>query len=159
MARQKVVIKSDSYICIKNKLLSISVNHKPFIALPLEDIGVIILESTRSTITTAALARIMQSGVELVTCGFDHLPNGYLTPISQNCRVSAIATDQISMSLPLKKRIWQRLVQAKIENQVRPSSPFSKWLKNNMKSACVYSVMPRSSLSWILLIKWHSFFK
>lgn len=119
MVKRTIVIRSDAYIHMKDKLLTVVVQKEPIAKLPLEDLGVIVLESTRSTVSTAALASIMNAGIELVICGYDHLPNGYMTPLAKNCRNAAVGEDQIHMSLPLKKRLWQKIVQAKIANQAK----------------------------------------
>lgn len=50
-------------------------------------------------------------------CGDDHMPNGLLLPIGAHSRHAAIVDDQLAISKPLKKRLWQRIVRAKISNQ------------------------------------------
>ena len=53
----------------------------------------------------------------MVTCDEKHIPNGVLLPFMAHSRQSKIAHLQISWSEPLKKRLWQRVVQCKIRNQ------------------------------------------
>ena len=50
-------------------------------------------------------------------CGEDHMPNGLLLPLGAHSRHAAIVDDQLAISKPLQKRLWQRIVQAKISNQ------------------------------------------
>ena len=56
-------------------------------------------------------------GVALVVPDAKHHPAGMLMSFHQHHAQSAIAHSQIGMSQPLKKRLWQKLVCAKIENQ------------------------------------------
>jgi len=85
--------------------------------IPLEDIAAIILESPEITLTSALLSACMEQGVSLVTCGATHTPNGVLQPFLPHSRQSKVARLQLSWSEPLRKRLWQRIVQAKITNQ------------------------------------------
>jgi CRISPR-associated protein Cas1 len=52
-------------------------------------------------------------------CGKDHMPNGLLLPIGAHSRHAAIVEDQLAISKPMKKRLWQRIVVSKINNQAR----------------------------------------
>lgn len=54
-----------------------------------------------------------------MTCGADHLPNGLLLPLGAHSRHAAIVEQQLAMSLPLKKRLWQQIVIRKIKNQAK----------------------------------------
>lgn len=85
--------------------------------LPVEDIAAILLESPEITLTSALLAQCMEQGVAVVTCGATHTPNGALLPFLPHSRQSKVARVQMSWSEPLRKRLWQRIVQAKITNQ------------------------------------------
>jgi CRISPR-associated protein Cas1 len=87
--------------------------------IPVEDISVLILESRRSAISTRALAELAQAGVAVITCDEKHLPNGLLCTYGRHSRLPSIAQSQLDASLPLRKRLWQRLVVGKIENQSR----------------------------------------
>jgi CRISPR-associated protein Cas1 len=65
------------------------------------------------------LARIAEAGVLLVTCDAKHLPNGALLPLQGHFRQVAALRRQLALTEGLKKRLWQRLVQAKVANQGR----------------------------------------
>jgi CRISPR-associated protein Cas1 len=55
--------------------------------------------------------------VVVYTCDEKHIPNGLLMPFHQHSRQLQVAQIQVEASLPLKKRLWQQLVQNKILNQ------------------------------------------
>lgn len=86
-------------------------------SLPLEDIAALILESPEIALTSALLSACMEQGVMVLTCNAAHMPNGALHPFLPHSRQSKVAHIQLSWSEPLRKRLWQRCVQAKITNQ------------------------------------------
>lgn len=77
----------------------------------------VILETHRAQITTAALSMLVSSGIGVMLCGEDHMPNGLLLPLGAHSRHAAIVDDRLAISKPMKKRLWQRIVRAKITNQ------------------------------------------
>ena len=88
-------------------------------SIPLEDIWAVILETRQAQVSSALFSAFCEAGVVLITCDQKHNPNGMLLPIAPNCRFSEIVESQLSMSKPLRKRLWQRIVKTKIENQSR----------------------------------------
>ena len=87
------------------------------VRLPLEDIAYIILDAPHATLTSTLLSACMDSGVALITTDSRHTPNGLLLPFHSHHRQAGVAFVQIALSEPLKKRCWQRIVLAKINNQ------------------------------------------
>jgi CRISPR-associated protein Cas1 len=63
------------------------------------------------------LSALAENGVAMVVPDAKHHPAGMLMSFHQHHAQAAIAHSQIAMSQPLKKRLWQKLVCAKIENQ------------------------------------------
>lgn len=86
---------------------------------PIEDIGVIILESHDISITSALMAYLMMSNVAVMICDEKHIPSGMMLPLTYNSTATEKASSQISSSQPLKKQLWQQTVAAKINNQSR----------------------------------------
>lgn len=84
---------------------------------PIEDIGVIIIESHAVTITSALLSYLLANNVAVVTCDERHMPNGLLLNLEGNTLQSERFIAQIEASQPLRKQLWQQTVQAKIANQ------------------------------------------
>lgn len=85
--------------------------------LALEDIAWIVLDSPRSTLTTALLSACMANGVVVVVTDETHTPSGITLPFGRHHRHAEVARVQAEAGKPLKKRLWQALVQAKIINQ------------------------------------------
>lgn len=84
---------------------------------PIEDLGVVVLDDKRITITHGALERLMENNVAVITCDSTHMPTGLLMPLNGHSLQSERFRDQIDCSRPLQKQLWQQTVQAKIANQ------------------------------------------
>ena len=85
--------------------------------IPIEDIGVVVLDNKQITITQGALGALLDNNVAVVTCDEHRMPSGLLLPLEGNTTQSERFGDQIEASLPLKKQLWQQTIQAKILNQ------------------------------------------
>lgn len=85
--------------------------------IPIEDIGVVILDNKRITITQGLVEELLENNCAIVTCDSRHLPTGLLLPLSGNSIQTERFRYQIDASLPLKKQLWQQTIEAKIRNQ------------------------------------------
>ena len=117
MPKRTVCIQKPAALSIKNDSLVIRQQEVIRGIVPIEDIWVLIIETHQAQITTAALSRLVDSGIGVMLCGEDHMPNGLLLPLGAHSRHAAIVEDQLALSKPLQKRLWQRIVKAKINNQ------------------------------------------
>ena len=86
-------------------------------SVPIEDISAIVLENRQSTVTAAAMATLAQNGVVIFWCDETHLPCGVSLPFAQHSRQLGVLRWQMELTLPTKKRMWQQIVTAKIQNQ------------------------------------------
>lgn len=84
--------------------------------IPLDDIGVLIL-SGGCSLSTNLINRLVDAGSAIVVCGANYHPHALIQPVVGNQAQSGRIRQQMNASLPLQKRIWQALVQAKICNQ------------------------------------------
>ena len=66
MAYRNIIVESPAHISVKNSQLVIRTDAER--SLPIEDISAILLESSQSTITTAALSQLGQRGCALFVC-------------------------------------------------------------------------------------------
>jgi len=85
--------------------------------LPVEDIGVLVLDHPQITLTNALLGYLLGHNVAVVNCGENHHPQGMFLPMEGHTQLSGISRCQIEATKPLKKQLWQQTVQAKIHNQ------------------------------------------
>ena len=109
--------------------------------IPLEDIGIVVLDHPRITLSQALMSQLMSHQCVLVCCNDQHLPISMMVPSLGNTTFSERFQAQIDASIPLKKQLWQQTVAAKIENQARVLQHKNIGVKNmlawaqNVKSA------------------------
>lgn len=87
--------------------------------IPIEDIGVILLDHRQITITQPVITALLGNNSALITCDHRGLPVGLMLPLFGNTTQSETFQFQIEASLPLKKQLWQQTIQAKIQNQAQ----------------------------------------
>ncbi len=85
--------------------------------IPIEDIGVVVLDNKRITITQGVMEALLENNCAVITCNESHLPIGMHLPLVGNTTQTERMRYQIEASLPLKKQLWQQTIVAKIENQ------------------------------------------
>lgn len=103
---------------------------------PIEDIGVIVIESPQVTLTSSLMAALLANNVSLITCDSKHMPSGLLLPLESHTIQSERFQNQISASLPLRKQMWQQTVSAKIFNQYKV---LSRWNQKECKCMEIWS--------------------
>lgn len=87
--------------------------------IPIEDIGLMVLEHPHITLTTSLLEQLIEQQVALVSCDSTYLPTGLFLPLDGNSVQTERMRIQLNASIPLKKQLWQQTIKAKIENQGR----------------------------------------
>jgi CRISPR-associated endonuclease Cas1 len=85
--------------------------------IPIEDIGIIILDHQRITITQGLIAALLENNAALISCSDKRMPTGMLLPLQGNTVHNERFRQQIDTTVPLKKQLWQQTIKAKIENQ------------------------------------------
>lgn len=119
MIKRTLCFSNPGYLSTRNEQLVVNYPDpaEPPKTVPIEDIGVVVLEDRHITISNALLDKLLTNNVAVITCNQQHLPNGLLLPLcghsEQNERIRA----QLEASVPLKKNLWQQTIQAKITNQ------------------------------------------
>lgn len=85
--------------------------------IPIEDIGVVVLDNKQVTITQALMAALLENNCAIITCDDHHLPIGLFLPLEGNDIQNERFRAQIDASEPLKKQMWQQTVSSKILGQ------------------------------------------
>ena len=86
-------------------------------SIPCEDIGVLLVDHPSTTYTHAALTRLLEHGAAVVLCGRNHLPAGLLLPVGEHSEIVWRVNDQLALTKPRRKQLWQQIVVAKIAAQ------------------------------------------
>ncbi len=97
----------------------------PKASLPIEDLGVVIIDDARATYTQAVFIELLEAGATVMVTGRNHLPAGMMLPIDAHHIQTERHRAHIEASEPLKKRLWQSLVAAKIALQGEVLAHFS----------------------------------
>lgn len=87
------------------------------ITKPIEDIGVVVLDNRRITITQGLLESLLENNCAVITCDSHSLPVGLMLPLYGNSTQNERFRDQLDASQPLKKQLWQQTIKMKISNQ------------------------------------------
>jgi CRISPR-associated protein Cas1 len=87
--------------------------------IPIEDIGVVVLDNRQLTISTGALDALLENNCAVITCNSKSMPVGLMLPLYGNTLQNERFRAQIDASVPLKKQLWQQTIRQKILNQAR----------------------------------------
>lgn len=85
--------------------------------VPIEDLGVIILDNKQITITQGLIDALLENNCALITCDSKRMPVGLMLPLAGNTIQNERFRSQLDSSLPLRKQLWQQTIEAKIRNQ------------------------------------------
>ncbi len=121
MIKRTIFIGSDAYLYTKRKQLFIDFKEeeKETVSIPIEDIGVLVLEAYRLTLSLNLISRLLDNNVALITCDDKKMPQGMLLNLEGNHVQQIRFQDQINTSVPLKKQLWAQTIKQKILNQGR----------------------------------------
>ena len=85
--------------------------------IPIEDIGVVVLDHKQITITQALMAELLDNNCAIITCDDRHHPVGLYLPMDGHNLQSERFREQINASEPLRKQMWQQTIINKILGQ------------------------------------------
>jgi CRISP-associated protein Cas1 len=85
--------------------------------IPIEDIGLVILDNSRITVTQGLVDKLINNNVALLWCNGSHMPTAMTLPFADNDTFSEKLKYQIQATEPLKKQLWKQTIEAKIKNQ------------------------------------------
>lgn len=100
-----------------NEILTESFKKESERTIPIEDIGVVVLDNRRITVTSGVLEALLENNAAVITCDQRSMPVGLLLPLCGNTTQNERFRDQLEASVPLKKQLWQQTVKLKIQNQ------------------------------------------
>lgn len=106
--------------------IHLSIKHKQMLlkktdevhSIPIEDLGLLVLSHPAISYTHQLLYELLGNNVAVLFCNRQHMPEGLLLPFEDNQLHQARLKMQTEASKPLKKRLWQQVVRAKIRAQL-----------------------------------------
>ena len=129
MIKKTLYFGNPAYLSLRNKQLVIrlpevesgnmpdEMKREAITTVPIEDIGVVVLDNKQITITQGLVAALLQNTTALITCDDRRMPTGLFLPLQGNTVQNERFRSQLEASQPLRKQLWQQTVKAKIENQ------------------------------------------
>ena len=129
MIKKTLYFGNPAYLSLRNKQLVIrlpevesgnmpdEMKREAITTVPIEDIGVVVLDNRQITITQGLVAALLQNTTALITCDDRRMPTGLFLPLQGNTVQNERFRSQLEASQPLRKQLWQQTVRAKIENQ------------------------------------------
>ena len=117
------------YLCAYRGFLKVLEGDRELGRVPLDDITALILSGSQITLSKALMVELAERKAAIVTCGHNWHPIAFSLPYGVYYETAGVLQDQINASEPLRKRLWQQVVRAKINNQavvLRRHVPSSK---------------------------------
>lgn len=105
------------HISIRDSQLLIKKANGEENSIPVEDLGVLVIDHPAVTYTHAALCALTANNAAVVVCGGNHHPAGLLLPVEGHTTQAEAMSHQASASQKLKDRLWKEIISAKIANQ------------------------------------------
>ncbi len=104
---------------VENALLVVERDEADRFTVPLDEVGVLVVSHPCVSFTQAVLAGLAGAGGAFVACDGRHMPVGMMLPLGGHHVQAERFAAQAAAPLPLKKRLWQQIVKAKIRAQGR----------------------------------------
>lgn len=116
MAWRSVIISKPAYLSYKQKSMQITQGEEKFL-IPLEDIAVLVIDNQQVTISASLLSACADNRLAVITVNKSHTPNGIFHPYLCHSRALKIMRQQLVMTKPHKKKLWQIIIKQKLLNQ------------------------------------------
>ena len=127
MIKRTIDVSRASYLHLKNKQLLIDQNGETVGKVPVEDLGILVLEHPAISITQGLILACQKNNVAVVFCDERHLPYSTLLPLSEGNQLhSKVLRQQIKISQPSKKQLWKNIIQEKIRQQAHTLKQLGK---------------------------------
>lgn len=129
MIKKTLCFSNPAYLSLKNAQMVIrlpevekhdlpqAIKQEAVRTIPVEDIGIVVLENKQITITQGLLEALLENNCDVITCDSRGLPVGLMLPLFGNNTQNERFRCQLDASLPLQKQLWQQTIKAKIGNQ------------------------------------------
>ncbi|WP_419176461.1 type II CRISPR-associated endonuclease Cas1 [Desulfosediminicola sp.] len=120
MIKRTIEISSKAFLKVRLDQLIIESEGGVSGSIPIEDIGVLLLNHPAITLTQAVLIKTQKNNVALVSCDDKHMPSALTLPLNKGHSLhQKVLRTQISVKKTTHNRIWKQIVQQKIEQQAK----------------------------------------
>ncbi len=119
MIKRIVEISNPARLTLKNQQMVVEREGFETITVPIEDLGILILDHLQISHTQGLLTACSENNVAVLICDKKHLPSAIFLPLDGNSLHSKTIAQQIQITEPIRKRLWQAIIQAKIREQAK----------------------------------------
>ena len=119
MLKRTLVFSSPMVLSLKNQQLVLAYKDAPDekLTIPIEDVGVVLLENQQTNISLPLLNALVENEVQVVICNSKGMPNAMIHGMDSNKLQGEVLRNQMACGEVLKKQLWKQVVEAKIRNQ------------------------------------------
>lgn len=119
MIKRIVEIGNPARLSYRNRQMVIEREGFDTATVPVEDLGVLILDHPAISHTQALLAACAENNVAVLVCDGRHHPGAVLVPLEGHSLHSRTIASQVQVSESTRKRLWQTIIRAKIDEQAK----------------------------------------
>jgi CRISPR-associated protein Cas1 len=116
MSWRSVIVSSPAHLSCKLGRMQIAQGGE-IVSVPLEDIAVLVIDHPQVTLTAHLLSACADAKLTVITVNKSHIPNGIFHPYLPHSRALKVMRQQLAMTQPQKKRLWQTVIRQKLINQ------------------------------------------
>jgi len=118
MIGRVIEIASDGrHLAVSRGFMTISAEGSEVGRVPLDDIGVLLCHAHGLSYSNNLVVALTERGAAMVICGKNHMPVAWVWPLDGHHVQSLRMRHQVDAGEPLRKRLWQALVKAKVLQQ------------------------------------------
>lgn len=118
MSKRTILFESPSRLHLKDlQLIAENQATGEMKRVPVEDLGVILIENQQVTITVPLLNALAKNNCSVIFCDDRHMPVSMLLTLDSNTIQAETYRLQVGMTDELRGSLWKRTVEMKIRNQ------------------------------------------
>jgi CRISP-associated protein Cas1 len=118
MIKRVIDISEAAYLHLKHQHLLIDKQNETVGQITIEDLGILILQHPAIVLTQQVIIACQKNNVVIIFCDEKHLPYSVILPIAEaNTLHNKILKQQVNITEPTRKRLWQQIVKHKIKQQ------------------------------------------
>lgn len=119
MLKRTLVFTTPWHLSLRNAQMVVSFKELPDEqrTIPIEDIGVVIIENQMVTITMPLMNALVDAGVAVILCDAKGMPHAMVQNFDSHNLQGEYLRNQISLGDVGRKQLWKQIIEAKIKNQ------------------------------------------
>lgn len=111
------IATEDRHLRRKRGLLEVVADNMVVASFPIDNVQAVIFSAYRATLSKSLLTGLATDGITVLFTDTNKMPAVTLTSLNSHHETAGHILDQVAASAALQKRLWQKLVVAKLNNQ------------------------------------------